>query len=215
MVCTKTGPRVYTGMLLSQIVIIATRETIPLLANTTTSAMSSPAALALELRVPQPVGKGKASIENQIRALEELSAQQIAFLRPLQGAACAAQPACPANDVSGRQDHQHNYAEASPRVSQPSSGAYQALPYAAQSSAITHNYTPAFPVMEARDHDSQEVSPPASPCQGTGGSWSELLFRTNLDNFCPRTALAVRRDKAHKAKHKQQKHSVLGLRTRA
>ena len=40
----------------------------------------------------------------------------------------------------------------------PVTGAYQARPYA-PSSKISHNMTPALPVMLESDHDSKEVSP--------------------------------------------------------
>ena len=107
--------------------------------------IASPAAIAAALQLPTPIGKGPATVDKQIKAIEDLSAQQIAALRPLEnGTMYAAQ-------ANHGPDGGHMFG-----VKQPRSGAYQALPVAAQST-ITHNYTPALPVMEASDHISQEV----------------------------------------------------------
>ena len=118
----------------------------------------TPAAIAAELHVPTPVGpKGSALLEQQMKVIEDLSAQQAAALRPLEN---GPRFAAAANGTTDGAEESQARAEPAFTAKQPRSGAYQALPYVAPQSTITHNYTPALPVMEASDHISAEVRCP-------------------------------------------------------
>ena len=119
----------------------------------------TPAAIAAELPLPMPVGpKGSTLLEQHLKVIDNLSAQQVAALRPLENGSRFTAPTANGREIDPSAESKPEFT-----AKQPSSGAgtiapYQAMPYVAQQSTITHNYTPALPVMEACDHISQEVS---------------------------------------------------------